>query len=343
MRLNYTSEDMNRAKDTNLVELAKALGYTPVRCGRFYSLKEMDSIRLYNERTWYRWSGSGNKTGGTQIDFIMEYGNANNIPEAVHLLLNFQGISPVNITHSTMNDERETSHFTLPSKAHSYRIMYAYLMKQRGLSYDVINYFVNEQKILYESEEHHNLVFCGRDTDGNIKFATQRGTGDIYGRRFRGDVLGSDKNVGISIVNNVSSELYVFEASIDCMSYIDITGDYRSNKLILNCLEENALINFLDKNTNINKIIFCIDNDDKAKEKMYGKNAITDLNGNVIRDKVVGYKERYENKGYVVEDRLAPEYPQCKDYNDVLKYLKATRPDMVYSCNAKSYKQAIRK
>lgn len=50
MKLSYTSEDLNRAKETNLVELARRLGYTPVKCGRCYSLKEMDSMRIYNEK-----------------------------------------------------------------------------------------------------------------------------------------------------------------------------------------------------------------------------------------------------------------------------------------------------
>lgn len=74
------------------------------------------------------------------------------------MLLDFQGIAPVNVVNKEPKKE-EPQEFILPQKAHSYRIMYAYLMKQRGLSYNVIDYFVNKQKILYESDEHHNLVF----------------------------------------------------------------------------------------------------------------------------------------------------------------------------------------
>lgn len=44
---------------------------------------------------------------------------------------------------------------------------------------------------------------------------------------------GNDKNFGINIVNTDSEELKVFEASIDLMSYLDLTGDYKSNKLVL--------------------------------------------------------------------------------------------------------------
>lgn len=333
MSLNFSNEDLMRAKETNLVELARALGYTPFKCGGCYSLKEMDSIRIYNERTWYRWSGTGNKKGGTQIDFLIEFGKANDIPEAVHQLLNFQGIAPVNVAGSYSNNkEKENIILKLPEKAHSYRILYAYLMKQRGLSYDVIDYFVNKQKILYESSEHHNLVFVGRDKSGNIKFATQRGTGDIYGRKFKGDVSGSNKDIGISIVNSESKELYVFESSIDCMSYIDLTGDYSRNKLIMNTVEENALVRFLNDYSYIKSINFCLDNDTAAKDKLYGKDAITDFAGKIIKDKIVGYIEKYNDKGYIVNDKSAPAYPHCKDYNEVLRYLKASRPDMVYSC-----------
>ena len=45
--------------------------------------------------------------------------------------------------------------------------------------------------------------------------------------------------------------------------------------------------------------------------------------------------EEYKNKGYIVNDKLAPEYPHCKDYNDVLKYLKEAQPELVAALDVK--------
>lgn len=69
------------------------------------------------------------------------------------------------------------------------------------MSQQIVDYFVRDLKILYEEKEHHNLVFLGKDKDGIVRYATKRGTADIYGKKYRGDVAGNDKNYGINIVN----------------------------------------------------------------------------------------------------------------------------------------------
>ena len=53
---------------------------------------------------------------------------------------------------------------------------------------------------------------------------------------FKCDVTGNDKNYGFNVVNVNSTELVVFEAAIDLMSYVDIFADYESNKLALGML-----------------------------------------------------------------------------------------------------------
>ena len=56
--------------EIDLVSLAERLGYTPQRIGAGkHNLKEMDSLVIYNRKTWYRFSGKGNRTGGNQIIF----------------------------------------------------------------------------------------------------------------------------------------------------------------------------------------------------------------------------------------------------------------------------------
>ena len=42
---------------------------------------------------------------------------------------------------------------------------------------------------------------------------------------FKCDVTGNDKNYGFNVVNVNSTELVVFEAAIDLMSYVDIFAD----------------------------------------------------------------------------------------------------------------------
>lgn len=212
--MQYTQQDKANALETSLTHLASCMGYTPKKVGRCHTLKEMDSIRIYNDRTWYRWSNTGTRIGGTQIDFVLEFGNANSVPEAVHQLLNLQGISPEYRANKNTEYTSDRKEFKLPNRAESYRIAYAYLIKTRGLSKEIVDYFV-KNKIMYEDKDFHNLVFVGRDASGKIRYATKHGTRDAYGQKYKGDVAGNDKNYGVNIVNKDSDVLKVFEASID--------------------------------------------------------------------------------------------------------------------------------
>lgn len=91
MYSNYTQEEREAALSVSLTDLAKALGYTPQRKGAYYSLQEMDSVMISNDRSWCRWSkihaGESSGRGGTQIDFMMEFGGCSSVPEAVHEIL----------------------------------------------------------------------------------------------------------------------------------------------------------------------------------------------------------------------------------------------------------------
>lgn len=242
----YSQQERAEALTTSLTALARELGYTPTRCGAHYSLKEMDSLIIYNDASWKRWSGKGNRTGGSQIDFLLEFGNVSSVPEAINYLLRFQGKSPERVASAERHADRKTPapEFVLPEKNGNYHRLYAYLIKTRKLSPEVVNDFVH-RGLIYESKEHHNLVFCGMDKQGTVRYAGMRGTSNLSGKAFKCDVPGNNKNYGVSIVNRTSSELKVFEGVIDCMSYIDMYQDHSSNMLILGMVADNPLQQFL--------------------------------------------------------------------------------------------------
>lgn len=61
---------MEIARGTDLPDLLASLGYTVTRIGRYYSTKEMDSLRIKNRRTWYRYS---ERMGGDAITFLQHF------------------------------------------------------------------------------------------------------------------------------------------------------------------------------------------------------------------------------------------------------------------------------
>ncbi len=147
----------------------------------------------------------------------------------------------------------------------------------------------------------------------------------MYGKKFKMDVLGNDKNYGVNIVNPGNHTLLVFEAVIDCMSYIDMYKDYDSNKLILGMVEDTPLVQFLKDYNHIDTIHFCLDNDEAAHKALYGKK---DESGNAISQ---GLVKKYEDQGFIT-DVIIP--PSGKDFNEALLIQKKQQVETI---NNKTY------
>lgn len=208
----FTAEEIQIAKAVDLVDLAEQIGIPLKRKGRFYQAVGMDSVMIFNRSSWCRFSQG---VGGSTIDFL-EYFRNMDFVEAVKYLLEFAGYIRTE-TMQKFQPERQTEKieetkqrkdipkepFVLPSKSETSRRLYGYLIKQRKLSKQMIDFWV-KKGILYESGTYHNLVFVGKDTEGIPRFASQRGTLDKYGKPFKGDVTGNDKTYGVNLVDQNS-------------------------------------------------------------------------------------------------------------------------------------------
>lgn len=306
----FTAEELAIAKGTDLCDVAVALGFTVKRVGRYHTLKEMDSIRIYNRRSWFRWSREHDigERGGSQIDFLKVFAGLET-KEAVFWLLDFVGyrsyaeneVRPELKHQVSAKAVVEKKKFVLPPPAPDNRYLYSYLQNERAISKDTIDFFVRSG-LIYEAAGYHNIVFKGNDKDGKTRFASMRGVFDRNGRSFKCDVEGNDKNYGFNVVNEESGEIAVFEAAIDAMSYADIFGRTDQNLLALGMLSDAPLTTFLSEHPQIHSIKFCFDNDGP------GRKATEAL------------MQKYYELGYEVEDTPPPK--QYKDYN---KWLQETK------------------
>ena len=66
----FTDAEMEIAKETDLPDLLESLGYQVRRVGRYHTTKEMDSLRIKNRRTWFRYSEG---VGGDAITFLQRF------------------------------------------------------------------------------------------------------------------------------------------------------------------------------------------------------------------------------------------------------------------------------
>ena len=86
-RTRFTEAEMATVRDTDLPDLLISLGYQVKRIGRYYTTQEMDSIRIKDRRTWFRYSEG---IGGDAITFLQRFYNKS-FPEAVEYLLTWHG------------------------------------------------------------------------------------------------------------------------------------------------------------------------------------------------------------------------------------------------------------
>lgn len=148
--MRFTEEELRIAKSVDLCAVASHLGYTVRRIGKYHTLKEMDSIRIYNRTHWFRWSRRYEKgeNGGSQIDFLRVFAGMD-VKEAVFWLLDFTGykrlesketLHGVILPNGIAAEERKE--FVLPEYAGSNAYLYDYLVNQRGIAKAVVDHFV---------------------------------------------------------------------------------------------------------------------------------------------------------------------------------------------------------
>ena len=300
----FTENEMRTARETYLPDLLTHLGYHVKKVGQYYTTAEMDSFRSKDGRTWYRYS---TKQHGDAITFLQEF-QGMKFPEAVNYLLTLHGRSrdsPARVAPRRTPEKapEKRPEFHLPIACEDQRRVFAYLRK-RGIAPQVIGTFIH-QNLLYEDALHHNCVFVGRNRDGKPVFANKRGTYDLNGKGFKGDVTGSDKSVAFRLPCEQSADwVAVFEAPIDLMSFCTMNRSVHSNAVALCGLSEGALDTYLKENPHLHRIVLCLDADKPGREA------------------TERLREKYGKKGYSVSVRV----PQKgKDWNEDLQKRNAAR------------------
>ena len=312
--MRFSEEELAVAKQVDLCAVARSLGYTVKKVGKYHTLKEMDSIRIYNRTHWCRFSRRYEKgiNGGSQIDFLRVFAGMD-VKEAVFWLLDFAGYrskyEPERLVRHIVTEtkaEDAKKPFVLPEYAGSNENLYRYLETERCIDREVIDYFV-KSGLMYESRDYHNIVFIGVDKDRVPRFASMRGVFDRNGKGFKCDVAGNDKRYGFHLYCKDSDKLIVFEAAIDLMSYLTMFRSDRASMLALGMLADEPLETFLSEHPKIRKIQFCLDNDKPGREAAHK------------------LMEKYRNRGYQVLDK--PPEEGYKDYNEWLVNSRIRMPE----------------
>lgn len=248
----FSDEQLQRASGIDIVAMLQGQGEKLKKQGRVYRWMRYDSTVIDRNR-WYRHS---REIGGGPIQFMQHFYGMDFV-EAVKYLLD--GEEGAEFVQASRNPEPKLP-FTPPKLSKNMHRTFAYLIKTRKIDADIVQHFVNEKKIL-ETEGYHNVAFCGYDEKGEMKQMHLRST--LPGNRFFLDIDGSDKQYYFRHIGT-NSDVYVFEAPIDMLSYITMNKEnwQESSYVCLGGVAIDALKNVLSTNEQISKVYMCVDRDD---------------------------------------------------------------------------------
>ena len=232
-----------------------------------YCTREHDSLKISNGK-WYWWSrGIG---GVSALDYLIKVKGHSFLEAANMLLMEIPG--EIKTYGSSNTNKREEKELLLPKRNRDENIVKGYLL-ERGIDDTIINSCIKDGT-LYESREHHNAVFIGKDEKRKARYANVRGT---LGE-FKGEAYGSDKRYSFRLLSEKPSKcVHLFESAIDLLSYatymkhtgmeykgenlLSLAGVYQPKKEIGKSKIPVALSLFLEKHPGVDTIYLHLDND----------------------------------------------------------------------------------
>ena len=291
-----TKKQRYLAGRTDLVALLRSRGETLKKLGSEWEWK------FHEERVTIRghlWFDQYTQQGGDAVDFF-RYFYGESEEQAAAMLLNcsvadlekLPARSPPNLPRTKREEPKQLE---IPLANATMRRVFAYLCQTRGIDPEVVSAFVHA-RLLYESADHHNAVFVGRDEKGKIRHLHARGT--LTGSHFRQTLPGSEKEYSFHWPGS-SGKLYAFEGPIDLLSYISLHPEgWQNHSFVALCGVSAAPIHhLLETQPQIEEITLCLDSDEA------GRNAARRIAGELLREWNV---------------TVSAEFPTLKDWNDEL-------------------------
>lgn len=281
--IHFTKEQREQARRTDLANFLIRQGEKVKKSGSEYEWLDSSQKVTIRGHLWYH---QYKLKGGDAVDFVRRFYNKN-YAETVQMILSNYGGQIVN----SQTTERERKLFILPPRNDRMSRVFSYLLLTRGIDKDVLFEFVRK-KMIYESAYYHNAVFVGYDSSGKPRHAHKIGT--VTNNPFKGNVAGSQPEFSFHWYGT-SDKIFLFEASIDMLSYISMQKAedlqkvlMRENELKYNktferelaaatchwknhsyvasrSVSDRVLFQCLKDNPNIKNVFLCFDNDEAGQ------------------------------------------------------------------------------
>ena len=256
-----TKQQRYLAGRTDLVALLRSRGETLKKLGSEWEWKFHDERVTIRNNVWF---DQYTQKGGDAVDFF-HYFYGESEEQAVAMLLNcsiadLEKLPARSPPRAEPVKKQQEKVLKIPPAHGNMRRVFAYLCQTRGIAPEVVPVFVRKS-LLYESADHHNAVFVGRDEQGKIRHLHARGT--LTGSHFRQTLPGSEKEYSFHWLCT-SGKLYAFEAPIDMLSYISLHPEgWQNHTYVALCGVTAAPIHrLLEAQPRLEEVTLCLDNDE---------------------------------------------------------------------------------
>ena len=296
--IHFTEKQKQRANSMDLEEFLLQSGERLLPSGREKRMASDHSVTICGSE----WYDHAVQRGGGPVAFLQHFHHLS-YPEAVQCLLRGDCESARREIERTKKSE--SKEFTLPPAADHMRRIFAYLIRIRRISREVLIPFV-QQKLIYEDTPCHNAVFVGRDDRGIPRHAHRRSTASC-GRGFRQTVEGSDFRWAFHWTGR-DRRLFVFESPIDLLSYITLHPEnWRDHSYVACCgTAWLPVAGMMGRMPGLRELCLCMDNDDA------GRAACDRLEAPAARVGLVVYRD----------------LPRYKDWNEDLQKLAEKKQNL---------------
>lgn len=269
-KINYIDPELVKiANSQDVFDILKRTGEPLKKVGREYRHREHNSLVITPEKGFYWFSQDyGSKSPINyfekvhELDFVSA---ATKVLEAMNYDFSMQNI--VVEKEGYNNPLYFSEDFILPERADDNKRAFAYLVKIRHIDKDLVSSMM-KKGMIYQSKKYNNLVFLGKDYEGNIVSAFKRTTltNTENASWTRGDAWGSQKEFRFRIENPTNKVVNVFESEIDILSYLSMQDKYARNEnyISLGGVADRAILKFLENRDDIEHINICTDNDEKG-------------------------------------------------------------------------------
>lgn len=309
----YTDEEKRQARQVDLLsylesqnEIARNSGdVAPYRIspdGKQHRVHDFGGMLIVRNA----WNQRSTGKGGNTMDFVMEIEGLT-FNEAMNRLLNREEHRELHKVDLKERYVKPDVPFELPERNETFKRVIAYLNKTRGIDVDVILSEIRNGNI-YEDKEHHNVVFVGRNPDGDPVWAQKRTT--LSNQRIVLDQKGSDARYTYYLGPENPKIVVTVESPIEAQSLVSLlkinNRPYEQfGFLSLGGVHSTALDQFLKDHPDCKYIITALNNDRAEKP-----NEIKGREGAEL------IKQKYHGRsGYYVTSI----FPHLNDFNDELK------------------------